>query len=164
MTRAPTFEADREAEFARAAKHYLIDLLREDDAGKHAALYDVAGPHARCRRFGGALSDSALRAHFLGLDRTAIVCVGAYRARRLEAVAEVFPEDAHWRSAEISCLALRGFTLEGALDLLAAAMREARGCRRFVFYQFDPRDVFTQAFTRLTDAIVEQDHLVARQP
>lgn len=85
----------------------------------------------RRARFGGALSDEAVRDHCNKLDLGTSIVLGCWTPARLLAAIELHPMENDWKAAELSiadCAETDRTTIIGHLLQLAAFAAGKRGC------------------------------------
>ena len=128
-----------------------IERLHVSESYRLEALHLVAGFAARRVRFGGGLSDNAVRAHCNSIDWSRAVIVGAFRAGRMDAAIEMFPLSDTWDAAEVA------FTCASVEDrrelcdrLIDRAFNEARekSCRAIYVELTPPGDPLIELLAR----------------
>jgi len=127
------------ADFTRGVGHPnhqdTVRALTAEDCDQVARFYRELSFDERRRRFGGALSDSALDAFCRAIQWRRTIMIACLSAERLEAVLEISQAVASWRCCEIS-LASRlpgdNSTVIAQLLQLAAFTAGKLGCHEFV--------------------------------
>lgn len=118
----------------------IVAALCPEDMGKLLALYGFVVGRGRRDRFGGGLSDFAVERGCRSLDWSRYLAVGAFYARRLDAVFEMFCGETGWDELEIAALFARRLRDDEVGALLGAGVAEAkaRGARWLVLHEPDP--------------------------
>jgi hypothetical protein len=127
------------AEFSRSVGHpnhqNAFRALSADDSDQVARFYGELSFEERRRRFGGALSDTALDAFCRAIDWRRTIMIACFNGQRLEAVLEIYQAVASWRCCEITLASrLPGDTAIVVAQLLQLAAFTAGklGCHEFV--------------------------------
>ena len=84
----------------------------------------------RRARFGVTLTDETIRRHYLQLDFTCFLALGAFVRGRLEAAIELYALDNNWARVEICAIGLPGALRRWSVGLTSEAINRAkrRGC------------------------------------
>ena len=126
------------AEFSRSVGHpnhqNAFRALTADDSDQVGRSHRELSFEERRRRFGGALSDSALEAFCRAIEWRRTIMIACFSAERLEAVLEISQAVASWRCCEISLASrLPGEQPVVAQPLQLAAFTAGKlGCHEFV--------------------------------
>ena len=129
----------------------LIERLHASESYRLEALHLAAGFAARRARFGGGLSDNAVRAYCSSIDWSRTVVVGAFRAGRMDAAIEMFPLSDTWNAAEVAFSCAPVESRRGLCErLVDRALDEARerSCRAIYVELTFPSDPLIEVLAK----------------